>query len=194
MSTKEIFAKRISEILIQQKAITRDIGRGMEEAFGRSSEDEFDNFILQEGFVDREQLLNALTVYYNIPFVDVTGRFFDRELLRNFPKDFLVRNGIIPMEEDENLLVVIAAEPERDGLESAIRTFSPLDVAYRVGIRRDIIDAVQEYYDKAVTEVQEDQDLNEEHREQNQATLEIMEEKDGEIEFPDDMSEEDDIR
>ncbi len=197
METKETFAKALTEILVGLKAITPDLARGMEDAFGRSSEEEFDNFILQEGFVNREQLLEALATYYKVPAIDVTGEFFDSLLLRNFPLDFLVRNAIIPMQEDENMLVVVAAEPEREGLESAIRTFSRFDVLYRVGLRQDIIDAAREYYDKAVNEVPEDQDLHTEHNEEMDAYGKVLKEEGEQIEVEDEddtLSDEDSIR
>lgn len=198
MKKRETFAKALSDILLRQKAVSAELARSMQDAFGRSSADEFDNFILQEGFVNRGQLLEALSSYYNVPSVDVTGIFFDRLLLQNFPEDFLVRNAIIPLSEDENLLEVVASEPEREGLESEIRSFSKFDVMYRVGIGRDIVDAVREYYDKAVTEVPEDQDLHEEHKEENDASVQILKEEGDTIEVTDDsddsLTEEDDIR
>ena len=198
MKKRETFAKALSDILLRQKAVSAELARSMQDAFGRSSADEFDNFILQEGFVNREQLLAALSSYYNVPSVDVTGIFFDRLLLQNFPEDFLVRNAIIPLSEDENLLAVVASEPEREGLESEIRSFSNIDVMYHVGIARNIVDAVREYYDKAVTEVPEDQDLHEEHKEESDASVQILKEEGDTIEVTDDsddsLTEEDDIR
>ena len=78
--------------------------------------------------------------------------------MRKFPKDFLLRNAIIPLTVDVNTLVVIASQPEKDGLESSIREHVSYDINYNVGLRRNINDAVKEFYDKALTEVPADRD------------------------------------
>jgi hypothetical protein len=81
-----------------------------------------------------------------------------------FPKDFLLRRAVIPLEVDQNTLFVIASEPDSDGLESALREFVSYDIELYVGIRLDICDAVKEFYDDAPTEEGQDEDLRVEHQ------------------------------
>lgn len=134
-------------------------------------------FFLEEGLVSVDDMLKALSKLYNVPSQDVVGpvydsegQFFETHLLREFPKEFLLRNAIIPVDvENQTTLTVIAADPSRPGLESAIRGFVSYDVIFFVGIRRDIIDAVEQYYDDAVTQVQQDVDINEEVRNEREA-------------------------
>jgi type IV pilus assembly protein PilB len=153
MRNKETFAQELSDILIKQRIVSPEVARQIQESYGRSSIDEFDDFLLEEGLVAKEDVLKALSDYYKVPAIDVSGKFFDRLLLQNFPKEFLVRNVIIPLEEEnEDMFMVVAADPARPGLEAAIREFANADVSFLVGIRQDIIDAIREYYDKADTE------------------------------------------
>lgn len=158
MKKKETFAQELSDILIKHRVVTPEVSREIQSSYGRSSIDEFDDFLLEEGLVSKEDLLQALSAYYQVPAFDVAGKFFDRLLLQNFPKEFLIRNAVIPREEEnEDMLMVVAADPQREGLESAMREFANADISFLVGIRQDIIDAITEYYDKADTENEREQ-------------------------------------
>ncbi len=165
---RDIFIERLTDILLRNHAITREEARTYREQFEGTDHDNFDEFLVDEGLVSKEDLLKALGAYYEVPSVDVTGYFFDHDLVCNFPKDFLLRNEIIPLMLDGDILVVAAADPDDSTLEPKIGKFVPNDIEFQVSLARDIADAVKEYYDKSPTEVQEDVDLDEERKEREE--------------------------
>ena len=61
-------------------------------------------------------------------------------------------------------MVVIVSEPDSSDLLNSIGKHVSYDVRFRVGIRRDICDAVKEFYDTADTEDPQDQDIHAEMR------------------------------
>lgn len=148
----EGFVDALVSILEENKDISKSEAKSMRENFGNRSQDEFDIFILSEGLVSKAQLLKALSILYGVPSFDVIGYFFDTELLRNFPKDFLITNSIIPVLIDQDVLLVVAAEPDDYNLRSAIGDFANYAIEFRVGLKRDIIDAIREYYDESPIE------------------------------------------
>lgn len=168
---KETFIKDLTDILVSKHFLTSSQAQDMQRAFATSAIEEYDQFLLEEGLVATEDMLTALSHYYKIPSYDVANHFFDTFYLHKFPKDFLVRNAVIPLEREENILLVVAAEPERPGLASAMREFVSYDIRFLVGIRLTIIDAIREFYDKSVTQVVEDEDSREEHLESQKANL-----------------------
>jgi len=175
--TRQTFVDRLSDILVKADVVSEQEARVYKEQFEKSDADAFEYFLYDEGLVSKEDLLNALSRYYQVPAVDVEGYFFDHELLLNFPKDFLLRNEIIPLEldEDGNFLIIAAARPDDETLVSKIGIYSSSDVQFQVGLALDIDDAIKEFYDKAVTEVPEDIDLDTERREKQEF------ERDGQI-------------
>ncbi len=179
MEKKGSFVDQITAVLVQQGTLAKKEVPAIHRNFAQAAQAQFDDFLLDEGLVEPEDLLKALSALYQVPFYDVTDYFFQRHLLRMFPKDFLLRNAIIPLERDENMLVVIASEPEKEGLENVIGQYVSYDINFFVGIRRDICDAVKEYYDKALTQVEEDQDSREERLERfKEAGIEESEQED----------------
>lgn len=157
------FIQKLTDIFTRQNVITPQEAAVMHKAFADADSDDFVEFLIDEGLMDTTRMLTALGVYYQVPSFDVEGYFFEHNVLHEFPKEFLLRYGIIPLERDENMMIVIASEPDDDELLPAIGNHVSYDIRFLVGIRRHICDAVKEFYDRAITEVQADEDRREEH-------------------------------
>ena len=154
------YIDELTNILLKIRALSPARSKGLAEAFADSSHERFDNFLLEEGLVDKAGLLEALSLLYQVPYMDVDGYFFDSFLLQKFPKDFLIRNAIIPYKQDENMLIVVAADPSNQELLAKIGAHVSYDIRFNVGIQTDIINMIRMYYDKSLTEpVNEDQEL-----------------------------------
>lgn len=138
--------------LTRRQVITDEMARDLVHQFDGAEQERFDDFLLQEGIVSKEDLLPALSQVYQVPSTDVEGYFFQTHLLQMFPQDLLMRNGIIPMEQDENILIVVAADPSDPELLARIGEHVSYDIEFFVGIYTDILEAIEEYYDRALTQ------------------------------------------
>lgn len=147
-------------MLVKQRVVSESEARALARAFKNSEKENFDDFLLEEGLIDESVLLRALGIYYQLPPVDVTGYFFDTQLLRNFPKDFLLRNRIVPLEMEDDFMIVVASDPDNQDLLPAIGAYTSEDIQFRVGLGRDITDAVKEFYDKSDTDLIDDHDTD----------------------------------
>lgn len=182
MEKRETFAQEFSDILVKNHVIDEAEGRALQRSFKNSDKENFDDFLLEEGLVEEAVLLRALSQYYQIPSVDVTGYFFDTQLLRNFPKDFLVRNRIVPLEMEDDFLIMVANNPDDQDLLPAIGAYTSEDIQFRVGLGRDIIDAIREYYDKSSTDLLDDQDLDDEQLEKEERYHSLLHYEDEDVE------------
>lgn len=183
MEKRETFAQGLCEVLVKQKVVSESEGRALARAFKNSEKENFDDFLLDEGLVEENVLLRALAQYFQVPSVDVTGYFFDTQLLRNFPKDFLLRNRIIPLEMEDDIMIVVASNPDDPDLLPAIGGYTSEDIQFRVGLGRDISDAVKEFYDKSLTDRMDDtdSDLIEEQLGQEHRYHDLLQEEDEDI-------------
>ena len=175
------FVEKLADIFVAQALVSEKEASALRRSFKESGKEQFVDFLVEEGLMQPVHILEALSVYYEVPFIDATDTFFDKHLLHMFPKDFLLRLGVIPLEVDENqnTLFVVASEPDSDGLESTLREFVSYDIELYVGIRLDICDAVKEFYDDSVTEIDEDEDLRIEHELEREEK--VLEESDDDI-------------
>lgn len=152
MAHEPSFVDDITAILIRNKIIDQKEQTAIHDAFKKRSPERFDYFLLDEGLVEAEDLLAALSEYYQVPSFDVVDYLFERRLLHLFPKDFLLRHAIIPAELEDEVLIVVAANPRNQNLLEEIGAFVSYDIRYNVGLHRDICDAVKEFYDRSLTE------------------------------------------
>ncbi len=183
MKEQETFEAALSRILVKQEAISAEESKAIQKVFYDSKKEQFNEFLLDKGLVEEDDLLEALAIYYEVPAVDVVGLFFDTFLLRKFPKGFLLRNGIIPLEVDENIMVIVASEPNDSELLDKIGKHVSYNIRFYVGFLRDICDTVKEFYDKAYTEESQDKDLRKERRLSKEMTEMEDDEDEMEIEF-----------
>lgn len=140
----------IVDHLVENGVVAAKEAQAMIQNFEKQSEVSFDYFVVSEGLVSKEDLLLALSQYYQVPAMDVRGYFFDTGLVRSIPKDFLLHYGVIPLEVEEDIMTVVAYRPDLPDLDSKLAEYGSYVIEFRVGLLRDIIDVVREYYDEEV--------------------------------------------
>jgi len=110
----------------------------------------FEEFVIREGIIEKKYVLEALGELYEIPAIDVDGIFFDHHLVRMFPKDEMLRNIFIPYLHDGPVLVIIANNPRNNTLFEIAGRYVSYDVTCMVGLARDIIDAIEDFFDESM--------------------------------------------
>jgi len=160
MAYNDQFVPQFVALLVKRSVVSQEEATAMQEAFKKASQAAFDDFLLEERLVSRDGVLAALSDYYQVPSFAVSGYMFDRHLLQMFPKSLMLRNAFIPLERDQNMLIVVASQPNDPELLPKIGEHVSYDIRFRVGIRPDICNAVKEFYDKAVTEDAENENAS----------------------------------
>ncbi len=141
----------ISSILARNHIIGLDDLASLRSSFTEEDDITFEDFLIEEGIVDKNDLLQALSEYYRVPYLDVVGEFFDHYLVRLVPEDVLLTHLFIPyMRENDNLWVV-AAEPDDPHLPVVLGRYQSHHFNFMVGLPQDIRDAIREYYDESIT-------------------------------------------
>lgn len=159
------FIDALCSILVKNQSLKNRDAQSLEDAFKNNSALYFEDFLLEEDFVSKEALLQALHEYYQFPAIDVIGEFFDHHLVTMFPKDVMLRNAFIPYNRDGDILLVVAARPSHPELPEIIGEFVSYDVTFMVGLYRDICDQVKEFYDSSieVADIELFEDTRDEH-------------------------------
>lgn len=150
------FQHKICEVLVKNKVITEQESKDLQRDFKGRSKETFDEFLINEGIVTRDEILGALSEYYEVPPFNVVGFMFDHNLLLYFPQDFLLRHGAIPLERDENILVVVVSNPHNADLLPELSEYVSEDIRFCVGLKEDIIDAIMEFYEEPPFNFDED--------------------------------------
>lgn len=166
MSTKKTFAESVVDVLVKSDHLDAQKAGSLKKVLAGYGDNSLAiDFLIEEGLATRAHILSALSEMYQLPFFDAEGYFFDHTLVQQVPKDVLLRNAMIPLYVDENeVLSVVAAQPDDSNLEPILSKYVSYPVQFLVGIGSDITDAVKEFYDTSVAQVDGDEDLKSEHR------------------------------
>ncbi|OGB86537.1 hypothetical protein A3J41_01445 [candidate division TM6 bacterium RIFCSPHIGHO2_12_FULL_38_8] len=150
MAKKQMFVTRLADALVKLQVFSADEAENLVKEFTGRAKGRIDDFLLDEGLVDRETLLKVLQAVYALPPFDVRGHFFNHQLLLFFPKDFLTNQGFIPLDVDDEIMTIVMSNPEDEETLDTLSRYVSYNVNVFVGIRRDIVDAIEEYYDEDV--------------------------------------------
>jgi len=157
MEKTNSFVARFVESLIKNDIMKDSEAQSFVKEFKGRAKGNVVSFLLEEGLVEREDILRALASMYSVPSFDVSGHFFNHELLVLFPKDFLVKHCLIPLDIDEDILTVVMSNPEDEKAIEEIGNYVNYNITVNVGIQDHILEAIKEYYDEDVitTDVEE---------------------------------------
>lgn len=152
---KEGFVEALCKIFEKNNVISHQQSVDLQKNFKNRSDVAFEDFLLEEELIEKEDILKALSEYYQVPLMDPIGYFFDHYLVVKFPKDFLLRNVVIPIEViDDAILMVLANNPDDEELLPALGRYISYDIEFRVGLASEIIDSIEEFYDKSLTDLE----------------------------------------
>ncbi len=146
------FVDALCSILYKNRAIKNTDAQTLKHLFYQREDAVFEDFLLEEGLVSKEDLLKALGELYDVPAIDVMGIFFEdiHHLVRMFPLDEMKRNCFLPFDRDGDVLIVVASNPNNATLAEIIGRYVSYDVTFLVGLCRDIIDQVETFYDQSI--------------------------------------------
>lgn len=149
----EKFIEGLSAILTEKKLITPEDMITLHHAFKNRNDVTFEEFLLEESVVDREDLLLALSEYHKVPFFDTTGASFNHQFLRLIPKDVMLKHLMIPWKRDKgsDTLSVVAADPSDPHILVVLGKYVTHEIAFMVGLPQAIRDAIREFYDESIT-------------------------------------------
>ncbi len=141
----------LSTILARHNHISTLDAIALKKSFKKRSEITFEDFLLAEGIVEKDELLQALSEYYQVPSCDVVGLFFDHYLMRLLPPTMMLKHLMIPYQREGDNLWVVAAEPDDPHLLVVLGNYLSHNINFMVGLPQDIRDAIREYYDQSNT-------------------------------------------
>jgi hypothetical protein len=145
------FVEELSEILARKRLITSEEASSFNKLFRQKEDITFEDYLLEEDFVTKEDLLLSLAEYYSVPALDTVGEFFSHRLLRLFPKDVLLEHFMLPYRREGDVLTVVVASPDDPHLRELLGQYISHDISFMVGLAQDIRDTIQEFYDQPIT-------------------------------------------
>jgi len=93
--------------------------------------------------VSEEEKTKQIAKRYNVPYIDLTSHFVDRELVQSFPADFLHRSNFVPFERNEDTVKIAIADPSDIATIDAIESHLGMEVEVYATSKRSIQEALR---------------------------------------------------
>lgn len=130
-----------------------------------------ETILLEDMYVDKEELGKSLSYFYDCPFVEFSTDIpIPVELLGKLKKSFLIQNSWVPLSWDltEGVVEVLIDDPKN--LEKTDHIYTLLNakhIRYSVGVREEIVELIKYFYDS-------DRQIEEGPGEDDSAELDMM--------------------
>lgn len=122
--------KQLDVALASQKAMPKFLGE-----------------ILQQlDFVTSDEIARALALQNRLEYVDLDTITPETEVLRVVPKDFALKNAILPLSIVENTLVVATTEPNDLMVQDFLRAYTRKNIKFVMSDKNKIASYIQLYY------------------------------------------------
>jgi type IV pilus assembly protein PilB len=137
--------KRLGETLRDRgKLSQKDLLQVIEEQAGKAGF--LGELLLQRGLVSKNDLVVSLEEVTRTPYVDATSVKVDPEALRLVPLEFARRFCILPVNIEDNKLVIVMLKPQDLLALQELSFVSGKNIAPRLGIREEIEEAITKNY------------------------------------------------
>lgn len=94
--------------------------------------------LTQSGLVTEEQLGQLLSLFYDVPFVNLQNREINADLVQRIPEMFARAHALLPLEETETLMTIATSNPENLSEQSLIEKYIRKEVKWMYATPRDI--------------------------------------------------------
>lgn len=143
--------KRLGDILIDAGLITSEqLSNALE--LQKSTGKKIGEVLIEEGIVDEKRIIEVLEFQLGIPHIDLEKHFIDVEVTKLISENLAKRYGAIPVKKDSRRLWVAMSDPLNLFAIDDIKIATGLEIIPSISSRKQINDAIENYYGKQVAE------------------------------------------
>jgi hypothetical protein len=144
---KQHGGKKIGEILLEQGFIEMVQLNEALEAQKHQRNKKLGEIMVEMGYATYKMIGVALSIQYNVPFIDLSGHVIDPRLRELVPAELAKRWRIVPLSLEEKILTIAVDDPAEQTAHDELRQRTGLTVTYVVSTPQDIARVVARYYE-----------------------------------------------
>ena len=107
--------------------------------------------LIELGSITEDEADRLLELYFGVPYIKLSEYILERDALNLVPETECVRNHLIPVSVEGNILTIAMADPRDVGAIGDVRILSEKEVRTVYSSLDDIQRAIKMYYPRCVT-------------------------------------------
>ncbi|MDP8211839.1 MAG: hypothetical protein P9X22_00930 [Candidatus Zapsychrus exili] len=135
----------MGEILVKRDLVSRE---QLDKALEIQKEESryIGDVLVQHGFVEEKDIVVALVVQCNLPYIAIDQYDIDKNIVNIIPKDVAIGSNIIALEQVGDVLSVVMANPLDLVLRKNLEKVTKLKIAPFIATRNEINKAIEKSY------------------------------------------------
>ncbi len=140
-------AKKLGELLVKENLITPEqLQKALEEQ--KKHGGRLGTHLTRLGFINEEELTKFLSKQYGVPAVNLKEIEIDPEVIKLLPKEMAKKYNVIPINRTGSTLIVAMSDPSNIFAIDDIKFHTGYNVEAVVAPEKEIIEAIQKYYEE----------------------------------------------
>jgi type IV pilus assembly protein PilB len=136
--------KRLGDLLVEVGVINND---QLSEALRMKKDDQkIGDALLERGLISEQQLIEVLEFQLGIPYIALHRYPIDESLVKLVPKEFALRNLVIPIEKNQQELTVAINDPMDYYIIDDLRLSTGLQIKPVIATKEEITSSIHKYY------------------------------------------------
>jgi type IV pilus assembly protein PilB len=137
----------IGEILVERGAVTPlQLQQALAVQKGDPVHPYLGEVLTSLGYVSEIDIVTALVVQCNLPYIAVTKHVIDKDVARLIPADVARRDRLVPLDKIGNTLSVVMQNPLDERMRQEIETLTGCRIATFISTRSEIDQALVRLY------------------------------------------------
>ena len=133
----KIRRKRFGEILVAEKLVDQDqVNEALQ--IQREGGDTLGSILLDLGYITESDIVKALSIQYQLPYLATANYEIDTKLLQHFDKMLLHRHSLLPFDRIGTLLLVMCPDIPTKPVMSQLQKACRCDIALFLGTTSDV--------------------------------------------------------
>lgn len=143
-NVKRMTQMRLGELLLREGLITKedlDAALQMQEESGQM----LGEILLDLGVITEHAIAEALANQFSLPYLSTSQCYLSRDLMDQFPVEFMRRYVLLPLDRFGNVLSVLLGGVLNEPAMKAIEEKTGCQVQAYIGTRTEILEAIDRY-------------------------------------------------
>ena len=145
-TTDDSTPKRLlGEILLSRNYITKEqLTQALEEQ--KKQHAPLGEILIRLGFVEERDVVVALVVQCNVPYIAIEKYDIAKEILQLLPADFAKKNFVIPLDRADNVLSVVMADPLDEDIKKELGRLTNCRIAAFIATKTEINRSIERLF------------------------------------------------
>ena len=137
----------IGEILVERELISPvQLQQALAVQKGDASRPYLGEVLTNLGYVTEIDIVTALVVQCNLPYIAVTKHIIDKDIARLIPADIARRDRLVPLDKIGNILSVVMQNPLDERMRREVEALTGCCIATFISTRSEIDQALARLY------------------------------------------------